>query len=160
MSLNLIAVDYDSIVDAEGVSVVLFFAGCNHHCKGCHSERTWDFNQGNQVTDDLIGEINAEIDKRPYLNALVLSGGDPMYSAEEILKILPKLHIPNNNIWCYSGFTYDEICNDPIKNELLNKCSVLIDGPFIESLRDITLSFRGSSNQNIYKRINKKWQIQ
>ncbi len=80
-----------------------------------------------------------------------------MYSAKEIINFLPKIHIPNNNIWCYSGFTLEQILNDPIKKELLFKCNVLIDGLFVKELRDITLNYRGSSNQNIYRKINNMW---
>ncbi len=157
MSLKISNVIYESLVDAEGVSTVMFFSGCKHYCSGCHSQVTWDFNYGIEVNDELINQINLEIDKRPYLNALVLSGGDPMYSAKEIINFLPKIHIPNNNIWCYSGFTLEQILNDPIKKELLFKCNVLIDGLFVKELRDITLNYRGSSNQNIYRKINNMW---
>ena len=114
-----------------------------------HSPQTHDFNSGIELNDDLIKMINREIDKRPYLNALVLSGGDPMYSAKELVPVLNKLHIPNQNIWCYSGFTLEEILSDSDMTELLQKCNVLVDGMFDITKRDITLRFRGSSNQRI-----------
>ena len=127
----------------------MFISGCKHNCVGCHSPQTHDFNYGIEITDEVIEKINAEIDKRPFLNALVLSGGDPMYSAKELLSILPKLHIPNNNIWCYSGFTLDEIKANPDMMALLKECTCLVDGMFDIKKRDITLKFRGSSNQRI-----------
>lgn len=141
--------DFESFADADGVSCVLFVSGCNHNCAGCHSPQTHDFNSGIELNDDLIKMINREIDKRPYLNALVLSGGDPMYSAKELVPVLNKLHIPNQNIWCYSGFTLEEILSDSDMTELLQKCNVLVDGMFDITKRDITLRFRGSSNQRI-----------
>ena len=75
-----------------------------------------------------------------------------MYSAGEICRLLPEIHIPNNNIWCYSGFTIEEILLDDEKKKLLNKCSVLIDGPFEVDKRDVTLLFRGSSNQRMFRK--------
>lgn len=147
--IRLAGYDYESFADAEGVSCVLFISGCKHNCVGCHSPQTHDFNYGIEITDEVIEKINEEIDKRPFLNALVLSGGDPMYSAKDLLSILPKLHIPNNNLWCYSGFTLDEIKANPDMMALLKKCTCLVDGMFDIKKRDITLKFRGSSNQRI-----------
>lgn len=155
--IHLSGILYESFADAEGVSVVLFVSGCKHGCKGCHSPQTHSFDHGTELTDDLLSIINAEIDKRPFLNALVLSGGDPMYSAREILEILPKIHIPNNNLWCYSGFKIEEIQSDVTMNNLLNQCSCLIDGPFELSKRDITLKFRGSANQRLWKKRDGVW---
>ena len=155
--IRLAGWDCESFADADGVSFVLFFSGCRHNCVGCHSPQTHDFNYGIEIDDKLIEKINSEIDKRPFLNALVLSGGDPMYSAKELLPILDKIHVPNNNIWCYSGFTLKEIQTNPDMSELLNKCTHLIDGMFNIKKRDITLKFRGSSNQIIWEKQNNKW---
>lgn len=157
--IRLAGWDYESFADAEGVSCVLFISGCKHNCKGCHSPQTHDFNYGIEITDEVINKINAEIDKRPFLNALVLSGGDPMYSAKELLPILNKIHIPNDNIWCYSGFTLNEIQANPDMSALLDRCTHLVDGMFDINKRDITLNFRGSSNQIIWAKKNNKWEI-
>lgn len=147
--LHIAGVDYESLADAEGVSCVIFFSGCKHKCPDCHSPQTHDFNYGEPVMEKLINKINEEIDKRIFLNALVLSGGDPMYSAKEILEILPKLHIPNNKLWCYSGFTFEEIKENYYMKKLLYKCNVLVDGLFEIENRDISLDFRGSTNQRV-----------
>lgn len=159
MELYLSGINYESIADAEGVSCVLFFSGCKHKCKGCHSPETHCFRNGIRVTDDLIDKINEEIDKRPFLSSLVLSGGDPMYSAKEILNILDNIHIPKDTIWVYSGFTYEEIIKNKDMNDLLNRCNVLIDGKFEIDKRDVTLLFRGSSNQKMYKKIDNEWKL-
>ena len=156
--LHIAGIDYESIADADGVCCTLFFSGCKHHCPGCHSPDTWDFNYGKPVDQDLINEINRQIDKRPFLNGLVLSGGDPMYSAKEICELLPKLHIPNGNIWCYSGFTIEEILVNPEMKTLLDKCFVLVDGPFKIEQRDITLKFRGSSNQRHFRNVGGRFE--
>lgn len=155
--VKLAGYDWESFADAEGVSCVLFISGCKHNCYGCHSPQTHDFNYGIEITDEVIDKINEEIDKRPYLNALVLSGGDVMYSAKDLLTILPKIHVPHNNIWCYSGFTLDEIQANPEMNALLNQCTHLVDGKFELSKRDVTLRFRGSSNQIVWEKKNKQW---
>ena len=155
--IRLAGFDYESFADADGVSCVLFISGCKHNCCGCHSPQTHDFNYGIEMTDEVIKKINKEIDKRPFLNALVLSGGDPMYSAKELLPILDKIHIPNNNIWCYSGFTLKEIQANPDMSSLLDKCTHLVDGMFDINKRDITLNFRGSSNQTIWEKQNNTW---
>lgn len=110
---------------------------------------TWNFNYGEKITDDLTSFINSEIDKRPFLSALVLSGGDPMYSVAEVKKFISMIHVPKNNIWCYSGFKIEHILKNPDMRELLTMCNVLVDGEFDINKRDITLSFRGSGNQRV-----------
>ena len=147
--LHIAGINYESIADAEGVACTIFFSGCRHHCIGCHSKDTWDFNYGVHVSNELINTINKEIDKRPFLSALVLSGGDPMYSAVEVLDFISKIHIPNNTIWCYSGFLIEEIQSNCEMNELLKYCDVLVDGEYIKEQRDITLKWRGSKNQRV-----------
>ena len=156
--LHVAGINYESIADAEGVACTIFFSGCKHHCKGCHSEDTWDFNYGVPVSKELINEINKEIDKRPFLSALVLSGGDPMYSAKEIVELLPLIHIPQNTIWCYSGFYLEEIKRNKEMNELLSLCDVLVDGRFEIDKRTINSGFFGSSNQTVWrKNKNGEW---
>ena len=113
----------------------------------------------NQATDELIDVINSEIDKRPFLSALVLSGGDPMCSAAEVKKFVSKIHIPKNNVWCYSGFLMEQIKENYEMKELLDLCNVLVDGEFELDKRDITLSFRGSSNQRIWRKRNGEWYL-
>lgn len=152
--LHIAGVNYESIADADGVACTIFFSGCKHYCNGCHSKDTWDFNYGIPVSEELIKNINEEIDKRLFLSALVLSGGDPMYSAKDILKILPKIHVPNNTIWCYSGFLLEEIQADNQMKKLLDKCNVLIDGKFEIDKRIINAGFFGSSNQRIWRKNN------
>ena len=154
--MNIIGINYESIADAEGISCVIFVAGCLNHCEGCHNPESWDFNVGKPVTDELINNIRQEINKRPFISNLVLSGGDPMFSAKDCVEFLEKLNL-DLPIWVYSGLTYDKILQDNSMCNLLDKCDVLVDGPFIKELRDITLKFRGSSNQNIYHKIDGIW---
>lgn len=147
--LYISGVNYESIADAPGVCCVIFISGCRHHCTGCHSPKTHDFHYGLPATKEIIDKINDEIKKRPYLSGLVLSGGDPMYSANEVNELLDQLIIPNNRIWCFTGFRVEELMEDKDARRLLGRIQVLVDGPFIESQRDVTLQFRGSRNQRL-----------
>lgn len=147
--LYLSGIDYESIADGDGVRCVIFVSGCRHNCPGCHSPQTHDFENGTPVTPELIRQINDEIMKRPFLSGITLSGGDPMYQAYEVNKFLDELEIPNDNIWIYTGFTLDEIYKDANMLHLLIRCSVLVDGCFDQDKRDVSLRFRGSSNQRI-----------
>ena len=137
------------MVDGEGVRAVLFISGCLHDCPYCHSPQTHSFTFGKEINQELINEINREIIKRPYISGITLSGGDCMYSPIETLKFIKKLKIPHNNIWCYTGFTYEELLNNKNQFQLLKNINVLVDGKFDYSKRDISLAFRGSTNQRI-----------
>lgn len=148
MSLYISGINYESIADGYGVSCTIFVSGCKHNCKGCQSPETHSFTNGIEADNKLIQNINQEILKRPFLSTLVLSGGDPMFSAKEVLELLDKLYVPNNNIWCFTGFRFEELI-EQYQIALLNRISVLVDGKFEIDKRDITLPFRGSSNQRL-----------
>ena len=147
--LHIAGVNYESIADAPGVCCTIFISGCRHHCKGCQSPATHNFSYGASVTKELIEKINEEIKMRPYLNGIVLSGGDPMYSAKEVNELLNHLIIPKNRIWCFTGFLFEELLKNKEQKKLLERIDVLIDGQFILSQRDVTLRFRGSHNQRL-----------
>ena len=147
--MYLCGVNFESMVDGEGVRAVLFISGCLHDCPYCHSPQTHSFTFGKEINQELINEINREITKRPYISGITLSGGDCMYSPIETLKFIKKLKIPHNNIWCYTGFTYEELLNNKNQFQLLKNMNVLVDGKFDYSKRDISLAFRGSTNQRI-----------
>lgn len=147
--MYLCGVNFESMVDGEGVRAVLFVSGCLHNCPYCHSPQTHSFTFGREVNQELIDNINSEMDKRPYISGITLSGGDCMYSPVETMKLLKKLHIPHNNVWCYTGFTYEEIINNKNQAQLLRYIDVLVDGKFDYRKRDITLAFKGSANQRI-----------
>lgn len=147
--MYLCGVNFESMVDGEGVRAVLFISGCLHNCPYCHSPQTHSFTYGVEVNQELINDINAEITKRPYISGITLSGGDCMYSPVETLKLIKKLNIPHNNIWCYTGFTFEQLIKNNNQLQLLKHINVLVDGRFEYSKRDITLAFKGSSNQRI-----------
>ena len=148
---------YD-IADGPGVRVSLFVSGCRHHCKGCFNAETWDFNYGQLYTEDTETEI-LEALKPDYIQGLTLLGGEPFEPENqfELVKLLRKVRkvYPNKDIWSYTGFIYDRDLQEggraftEVTEEMLSYIDVLVDGPFIEAERDLTLVFRGSRNQRI-----------
>lgn len=149
--MNIAGINFESVVDGEGVRVVVFVSGCLHNCKGCHNPASHSFTAGQSFTDELQDEIISYIQRTPFISGLTLSGGDPMYSAAEITPFVERLksELKTISIWIYSGFTYEEICEDTDMLRLLKLCDVLVDGEFILEQRDITLSYKGSRNQRI-----------
>lgn len=144
----------DSIVDGEGIRLVVFTQGCPHHCSGCHNPETWDFEKGYDITVDEIFKIYQE---NPLLDGITLSGGEPLmpnrYS--ELIELLTKVKNTGGNVWVYTGFYLEDLCNkekdNDIFKELLSLIDVVVDGPFVEEKKDLSLKFRGSSNQSIKK---------
>lgn len=138
---------HDSVVDGEGLRTVIFFAGCPHHCPGCHNPSSWKMTNGKEMS---IDEIFEEVASNP-LTDVTFSGGEPFIQAKQLVQLAQKIKDLGKNIWIYSGFTYEEIINsrDPYKKELLEICDVLVDGKFILAERDLSLLFRGSRNQRI-----------
>lgn len=147
--MNISGIIYDSVVDGEGIRNTLFISGCLHHCHGCHNPQTWDFNYGYEFTEEKQNEFIEKCKKNPLLDGITVSGGDPIYSSKELIPFLIKYkkENPTHTIWLYTGFKYEDIAN----NEVLKLVDVLVDGEYIEELRDITLAFRGSKNQRIIR---------
>lgn len=148
---------YD-IADGPGVRVSLFVSGCRHHCKGCFNHETWDFNYGKPYTEEVEAEI-LEALKPVYIAGLTLLGGEPFEpeNQRELMKLLRKVReaYPKKNIWSYTGFVYEKDLKEggrahtEVTDEMLSYIDVLVDGPFIEEEKDITLQFRGSRNQRL-----------
>ncbi len=145
---------YD-VSNGVGVRVSLFVSGCTHHCKGCFNAEAWDFNYGTDFTEATIKEIIATL-KPDYIRGLSILGGEPfeLINQEGLLPLLKKVrevYQDKKDIWAYSGYLYEELKemkNKEIK-EVLELIDVLVDGKFIEDLKDPLLYFRGSSNQRI-----------
>lgn len=138
---------HDSVVDGEGLRTVIFFAGCPHRCLGCHNPESWKMTNGHSMTVD---EIFEEVASNP-LTDVTFSGGEPLIQAKNLVSLAKKIKAIGKNIWVYSGYTLEEILTsrDPYKKELLQYCDVLVDGRFELEKRDLSLKFRGSSNQRI-----------
>ena len=150
--MNYEKIDKCSVSNGAGVRTVLWVSGCDIHCRNCQNPQTWDFNSGIPFTDDTMQEILYDLSK-PYIKGCTLSGGHPLdpHNAPEVLKIVKrvKMVFPNKDIWIYSGYTWEDIIQNDTLKEILKYTDVLVDGAYIDELRDISLAFRGSSNQRI-----------
>lgn len=147
------------IADGVGVRVTLFVSGCRNHCKNCFQPETWAFDYGEPFTREVEDRLLEEM-APGFVNGLTLLGGEPG-EAENQRGLLPFLHrvrreLPGKTIWCYSGFTWEQLtgkepsrCRCEVTDEFLSLLDVLVDGPFVEELHDITLLFRGSGNQRL-----------
>lgn len=146
------------VANGPGVRVTLFVSGCTHHCKGCFNEMTWDFQYGREFEKEDAENI-IKLLEPPYIAGLTLLGGEPLeYRNQQGL--LPLLRMvketyPGKTIWCYTGYLYDRDILDDFcgkweeTKELLSYLDVIVDGEFVEAKKDISLRFRGSSNQRI-----------
>ena len=150
--MNYEKIDKCSVSNGSGVRTVLWISGCGIHCRNCHNPQTWDFNSGIPFTDDSMQEILYDLSK-PYIKGLTLSGGHPLdpHNASKVLEIVKrvKMAFPNKDIWIYSGYVWEDIIKDNTLKEILKCTDVLVDGAYVDELRDISLAFRGSSNQRI-----------
>ena len=145
----------NDIVDGEGVCVSLWTQGCPHHCPGCHNPETWDFEGGYEVPEDIRGKIVKAISANGITRNFSILGGEPLCeeNLDFVLSIITAVRTayPNIKIYIWSGYTFKELIDrqDSRIINILKQSNVLIDGLYEESLRDITLPLRGSSNQNI-----------
>ena len=146
--MNYCGIKKTDIANGPGVRVSLFVSGCRNHCSGCFQPETWDFNYGDPFTKKTEKEIIRAL--RPsWIQGLSILGGDPMEPENQraLLPFLKRLHIflPEKDIWLYTGYRLESVSNSP----LLPFVDVVVDGPFIEAEKDISLAFRGSRNQRI-----------
>lgn len=138
-----------SIVDGIGFRYVIFCSGCPHRCNGCHNKHLWELDSGNEVS---IEELFESIKNLPDYVNITFSGGEPFFQAKAFSNLAKKIkENTNKTIWCYTGFRYEDLIESNKEEfiELLKNIDVLVDGPFEIDKRDITLKFRGSSNQRI-----------
>ncbi len=136
----------ETMADGPGLRTAIYCAGCAHHCPGCHNPQSWDFMGGRMVR---IEEI-LDIIKEDEFSNVTFSGGDPLYQVEGFTELALRIkEETDKTIWCYTGFTYEEIIADERLSMILPYLDVIVDGPFIEEKKDKELLFRGSSNQRI-----------
>ncbi len=146
------------VANGPGVRVSLFVSGCTHHCKGCFNQETWDFNYGQCFTEDKVEEVLSYLEPE-HIKGLSLLGGEPFeYSNQAGLLPLMrrvKARFPEKDIWCYTGFDFEKdikgrmMLNWPETRELITYIDILVDGKFEEDKKDLSLRFKGSSNQRI-----------
>ncbi len=152
-------IKYYDIANGLGVRTSLFVSGCTHRCQGCFNEIAWDFQYGEEFTNDTIDTILKSCEPS-YISGLSLLGGEPLELSNQraLLPLLKqfKEQFPKKDIWCYTGYTYETDILNPkgrahceVTKELLNCIDILVDGKFEQDLYDISLKFRGSRNQRI-----------
>ena len=146
--MNYCGIKKTDIANGPGVRVSLFVSGCRNHCKGCFQPETWDFGYGESFTKETENELMSAL--RPsWIQGLSILGGDPM-EPENQAALLPflrrvKAKLPEKDIWLYTGYSFEAVSG----SALLSFVDVVVDGPFVETEKDISLAFRGSRNQRI-----------
>lgn len=148
--MNYARIKYNDIANGLGVRASLFVSGCNHHCKGCFNEIAWDFDYGTKFTQRTIDDILDSIDK-PYIQGLSILGGEPLdpknqYAVMDLIIQFRNRFRHQKDIWVYTGYKIEDVI---MHKDIYHGIDVLVDGPFIESQKDITLKFRGSANQRV-----------
>lgn len=142
----------DDMRNGEGLRVTVFLSGCDHHCKECQNPQTWDPNSGIPFDSEAIEEIKDYL-SRDYIQGITFSGGDPLYGNNiiPISSMIDVVHhdFPGKDIWLYTGYTYEEICRDHLMKEVVDKCDVLVEGPFVVELLDANYPWAGSTNQRV-----------
>ena len=158
------------ISNGEGIGVSLFVQGCDFHCKNCFNSETWDFSKGQEWNEKTKNQFLKLVEK-PFIQRVSILGGEPLHpqNVQNVLKIVDEIRVsyPAKNIWLYTGYTWEEIwikdnikTGDKVKDmreksiknlrrQVVRMCDVLIDGRYVDELRDVSLHWRGSSNQRV-----------
>ena len=154
------------ISNGEGIGVSLFVQGCDFHCKNCFNSETWNFSKGQEWNEKTKNQFLKLVEK-PFIQRVSILGGEPLHpeNVQNVLKIVDEIRVsyPTKNIWLYTGYTWEQIMYPIVtddlnlkrdyiikaRKELASKCDVLIDGRYVDKLRDVSLHWRGSSNQRI-----------
>ncbi len=138
----------DDMLNGDGLRVVLWLAGCSHHCKGCQNPVTWDPEGGIPFDDQARWELEEQLGK-DYIDGITFSGGDPLYEGnrEDVTRLAGEIRrkYPDKSIWLYTGYRWEEVKN----LELMKYVDVVVDGRFILEERDVTLEWKGSANQRV-----------
>ena len=159
------------MLNGNGIRVSLWISGCEHNCNRCQNPQTWNVNGGIPFDEEAERELFESL-KKPYISGITLTGGDPLHenNLQDVLNLVNKIRLllPNKTIWLYSGYTWDEIwtpntsgtnlegkywqgwtIDECYRQDILKQCDVFVDGKYIDKLKDVTLNWRGSSNQRV-----------
>lgn len=172
--MNYLKIETENVCNGSGLRVVLWCSGCSHHCKNCQNPQTWDINSGIPFDEKAKKELFSELSK-DYISGITFSGGDPMHenNLQTVLDLVNEIRVsfPAKTIWLYTGFKLEDIIHPvitddlnpnrdkiiKIRQEIIKQCDVLVDGRYVDELRDVSLKWCGSSNQrviNIQKTLN------
>ena len=150
--MNYFQITKCDMLNGEGIRVVLWVAGCSHHCKGCQNAYTWDAKAGLPFTDETKQELFDALSK-DYIHGITFSGGDPLYvdNRETIANLIKEIKqkFPDKTIWLYTGYQYEDLKKFKEIQPVLSDTDVIVDGPFIEELKDIDYPWAGSKNQRV-----------
>ncbi len=156
--MNYATIKPFDVANGPGVRVSLFVSGCTHRCKGCFNEEAWDFSYGEEFTSESLDRI-LEALKPSYIKGFSLLGGEPFEPRNQkvLADVLEKIKeaYPEKDIWCYTGYTYEKdllsgrLCDKNITEKMLRNIDILVDGKFVEELKNLKLRFKGSENQRI-----------
>ncbi|MBQ0043531.1 MAG: anaerobic ribonucleoside-triphosphate reductase activating protein [Bacteroidales bacterium] len=146
MKIRVLDILDETMADGPGLRTSIYCAGCKHHCPGCHNPQSWDMAGGKEMdVQELLDVI-----KEDEFSNVTFSGGDPFYQVDAFTELARRIkEETDKTIWCWTGFTYEEILADPHLAQMLPYIDTLVDGPFVMALKDPELHFRGSSNQRI-----------
>ncbi|MDR3194537.1 MAG: anaerobic ribonucleoside-triphosphate reductase activating protein [Tannerella sp.] len=145
-SLSVLDVVEDTTVDGPGFRTAIYAAGCPHHCEGCHNPQSRDINRG---TPHAIDRILERIGNAEFAN-VTFSGGDPLFQVAGFTELARRIRLETGKtIWCYTGYTFEQIMASGELSQILPYIDVLVDGPYMQTLKDESLRFRGSSNQRL-----------
>lgn len=161
--MNYAVIKKMDITNGEGIRISLFVSGCKFHCKNCFNLEVQNFSYGKEYTQETVNRIKEYL-SRPSVKGLSLLGGDPLWQTnedmEQLAKLCKEVHNLGKDVWVWSGFTWEDIFDKIPDNtvdaaiinaqqELVSECDVFVDGPFVEELKDLSLAWRGSSNQRV-----------
>jgi anaerobic ribonucleoside-triphosphate reductase activating protein len=144
-NIRVLDIKYGTSVDGIGLRTSIYCAGCQNHCRGCHNPQSWDENGGEPTSVEVLFKNIVDADMN-----VTFTGGDPMLHPEGFIELAQM--IKNNtdkNIWCYTGYKFEDLMLHPIRRKLVELCDVIVDGRYVESERDLSLHFRGSRNQRV-----------
>lgn len=163
--MNYLKIEHDDVCNGIGIRCTIWFTCCSHKCAGCFNKETWDENSGIEFDIEAKKELFDELSK-DYISGITFSGGDPLHENNiiEVNNIIQEIkkQFPNKTIWLYTGYTWEELSPNTlikgideestihnVRANIIKSCDVVVDGPYIDDLRDITLKWRGSSNQRV-----------
>lgn len=150
--MNYHDISHDDMNNGEGLRVVLWLSGCNHRCYNCQNPQTWNSQSGILFDESAKEELFSEL-RKDYTSGITLSGGDPLYeeNLKDVLDLVSEIRLlmPEKSIWIYSGFTWEETRLHELMRQIIDQCNIMVDGRFVDSLKDLSLKWKGSSNQRV-----------
>lgn len=148
LTLRVLQIVPGTTVDGPGLRTSVYFAGCSHHCPECHNQISWDFNGGENMEVDNLADIIIA-----HGFNVTLTGGDPLQTPnpEALRYLIKRLRSEGLTIWCYTGYTYEQLQTMPELTDIISEFEAIVEGPYIAAERDISLRFRGSRNQRVVR---------